>query len=118
MAKYKHHIFICQNTRENGHPRGCCNPENKSTLVKLFKETLAKYGLKDSVRANKSGCLDQCEHGPTVVIYPDAIWYGWVKETDVDEIVKSLSEGRTVERLQIKDSCVNSPGCEHRKKVS
>jgi (2Fe-2S) ferredoxin len=115
MPKLEHHIFICQNTREPGHPRGCCNPEGNSPLVKLFKESLKKRGLSGKIRSNKSGCLDQCEHGPNVVIYPEAIWYGWVQETDVDEIVEALAEGRKVERLQLKDSCINTPVCEHRK---
>ena len=116
MPKFKHHIFICQNTREPGHVRGCCNPEGKSELIKLFKADLKKYGLDGAVRANKSGCLDHCEHGPMVVIYPDAIWYGGVTPEDTDEIVKSLSEGHVVERLQLKDSCINTPSCEHKPK--
>ena len=115
MPKLEHHIFICQNTRESGHPRGCCNPEGSSPLPKLFKESLKKHGLSGKIRSNKSGCLDQCEHGPNVVIYPEAIWYGWVQETDVDEIVEALAEGRKVERLQLKDSCINTLVCEHRK---
>lgn len=116
MPKYKHHIFICQNTREPGHPRGSCNTENKSELMKLFKEALKKYSLDGAVRANKSGCLDHCEHGPMVVIYPEALWYGGVQAVDVDTIVKSLAEGRPVDRLQLKDSCINTPACEHKPK--
>jgi (2Fe-2S) ferredoxin len=116
MPKFEHHIFICQNTREVGHPRGSCNEGGKSELIKLFKEALKKYGLDGKVRSNKSGCLDQCEHGPTVVIYPDAIWYGAVNPNDVEEIVKSLSENKTVERLKLKDSCINTAFCEHKPK--
>ncbi|MBL7961022.1 (2Fe-2S) ferredoxin domain-containing protein [bacterium] len=118
MAKFKHHIFICQNTRETGHPRGSCNSDGKSELLKLFKESVKKYGLDGKVRSNKAGCLDQCEHGPTVVIYPEAVWYGGVKAEDADEIVKSLAEGRTVDRLKLKDSCINTPTCEHKPKKS
>ncbi len=116
MPKFAHHIFICQNTRESGHPRGCCNPDGNSQLPKLFKESLKRRGLNGKIRSNKSGCLDQCEHGPNVVIYPDAIWYGSVRDSDVEGIVEALSEGRAVERLRMKDSCINTPECEHRKK--
>jgi (2Fe-2S) ferredoxin len=84
--------------------------------VKLFKEGLKKYGLDGKVRSNKSGCLDQCEHGPTVVIYPDALWYGGVTSGDVNEIVHALSENRIVERLKLKDHCINTPACEHKPK--
>lgn len=116
MAKFEHHIFVCQNTREAGHPRGSCNSDGKSELLKRFKESVKKYGLDGKVRSNKSGCLDHCEHGPSVVIYPDAIWYGAVTADDVDEIVRSLTEGRTVERLQLKEACINTPFCEHKPK--
>jgi (2Fe-2S) ferredoxin len=84
-------------------------------LQKAFKLKLAERGLKGKVRANQSGCLDQCEHGPNVVVYPEAVWYGGVTLADVDEIVEShIIGGRAVERLRIKESCLNTPACEHR----
>ncbi len=61
------------------------------------------------MRANKSGCLDQCEHGPTVVVYPEQVWYGHVQSTDVDEIVREhIVGGRVVERLRLPEGCVNT----------
>lgn len=114
MAKLQHHIFICQNTREAGHPRGSCCPAGDNALVKPFKAAIKKYGVDSVIRANKSGCLDQCEHGPTVVIYPDAIWYGGVRPEDADEIVAAISQGRMVERLALKESCINTASCEHK----
>ncbi len=81
----------------------------------LFKQKLALRGLKKRVRANMSGCLDQCEHGPTVVVYPDAVWYGRVTADDVDEIIEShIVNGKPVERLILPDECLNSSSCEHR----
>jgi (2Fe-2S) ferredoxin len=115
MAKFEKHIFVCINHRPDGHPRGCCNANGQDELQWAFKKKLAERGLKHRVRANKSGCLDQCEHGPNVVVYPDAVWYGGVKLTDVDEIIEShILCGKTVERLMLPDSCINS-FCEHRK---
>ena len=76
MATFEKHIFICGNQRPPGHPRGCCDPAAKTELQKSFKQKLAERGLKGRVRANQSGCLDQCEHGPNLVIYPEAVWYG------------------------------------------
>lgn len=114
MARLIHHIFICQNTRDAGHPRGSCSPAGDTALVKPFKDALKKFGLEATIRANKSGCLDHCEHGPTVVIYPDAIWYGGVKPEHAEEIVQALAEGRTVERLALKEGCINTPSCEHK----
>jgi len=109
MAKFERHIFICTNQRPEGHPRGCCNPSGEGELQRLFKVKLAQRGIKGTVRANKSGCLDQCEVGPTVVVYPEAVWYGHVKPEDVDEIIEShIIGGRPVERLIIPDSLLNN----------
>jgi (2Fe-2S) ferredoxin len=118
MPKFERHIFICGNTRPAGHPRGCCDPTGRAELQLSFKQKLAERGLKGRVRANQSGCLDQCEHGPNLVVYPDAVWYGGVTLADVDEIVDShIVGGRPVERLLIKDECLNTKNCEHRLKT-
>ena len=84
------HLHLLQPARA-GHPRGCCDPDAGDALQKAFKKALAERGLTRRMRANKSGCLDQCEHGPTVVVYPDAVWYGGVTEADIDEIIDRTS---------------------------
>jgi (2Fe-2S) ferredoxin len=115
MAKFEKHIFICGNQRPQGHPRGCCDPAAKAELQKLFKQKLGERGLKGRVRANQSGCLDQCEHGPNLVVYPEAVWYGGVTLADVEEIIEShIVGGKPLERLRLRDSCINTPSCEHR----
>jgi len=110
MAKFEKHIFICTNQRADGHPRGCCNPSGDAELQRAFKAKLAQRGIPNSkVRANKAGCLDQCEVGPTVVVYPEAVWYGGVTPADVDEIIDShIIGGTPVERLIIPDSVLNN----------
>lgn len=114
MPKFEKHIFVCGNQRPAGSARPCCDPEGIEALQKLFKEKLAARGLKGRVRANKAGCLDQCEHGPNVVVYPEAVWYGRVNPADVDEIIEShIVGGKPVERLILPDSCLNM-NCEHR----
>ena len=115
MPKFERHIFVCCNQRPPDNPRGCCDPNGLAELQLAFKQKLAACGLKHTVRANKSGCLDQCEHGPTVVVYPDAVWYGRVTREDVEEIVEShIVRGIPVERLILPDECLNTPSCEHR----
>ncbi len=115
MAKYQRHVFVCTNQREPGSARRCCNADGKSQLQARFKRAVDAAGLKRNVRVNKAGCLDQCEHGPTVVVYPEAVWYGHVAESDVDEIVAShLVGGRPVERLLLAEGCINTEACEHR----
>lgn len=116
MAPYRYHLFICGNQRPAGHSRGCCDPAGQGELQGVFKRKLAERGLRATVRANKAGCLDQCEHGPNLVVYPDGVWYGRVTAADVDEIIQShLVGGRPVERLRLSDGCVNTAECEHRK---
>jgi len=106
---------VCCNQRPPGQSRPCCDPEGTAALQKLFKQKLAALGLKGKVRANQSGCLDQCEHGPNVVVYPDAIWYGGVTASDVDEIIEShIIGGKPVERLITADHCLNTSSCEHK----
>lgn len=115
MPKFKRHIFVCCNQRPPDHPRGSCDPTQENSLQKLFKKKLAAAGIGAEVRANKAGCLDQCEHGPTVVVYPEAIWYGFVSEADVDEIVSShVVNGRPVERLVLDEACLNTARCPHK----
>ena len=80
--------------------RGSCDPDGSEALQKAFKKALAERGINRRIRANKSGCLDQCEKGPTVVVYPEGIWYGRVTLDDVDEIVDAhIVGGRPVARL-------------------
>ncbi|HLJ29110.1 MAG TPA: (2Fe-2S) ferredoxin domain-containing protein [Candidatus Angelobacter sp.] len=115
MAKFQRHIFVCGNQRPASDPRGCCDPAGDAELQRVFKIKLAQRGIKGTVRANKAGCLDQCEHGPNVVVYPDAVWYGGVTAADVDEIIDSHIIGdKPVERLVIPDSCLNAEKCPHK----
>ena len=81
--KYKYHVFFCTNKREESHPRGCCANKSSVMLRNLMKVKIKDLGLVD-VRINASGCLDKCELGPTVVIYPEAVWYTIKNEKDVD----------------------------------
>ena len=68
-----------------------------------LKQEIKQRGLRGTVRANQSGCLDACEFGPSVVVYPEGIWYGRVTPEDVPEILEShLIGGKPVERLRIK----------------
>ena len=104
MPAFTHHIFVCCNQRAPGHPRGCCDPQGTEALRNAFKSEIKKRCLGPLVRANISGCLDQCEHGVTVVVYPEAVWYRHVTPADVDEIIdKHLVGGEPVERLRNPD---------------
>jgi (2Fe-2S) ferredoxin len=103
--RFRHHVFICENRRPEGHPKGCCAERGGPEVREALKAELRRRGLADDVRANGAGCLDACEHGATVVVYPEGIWYGGVTPADVPEIVeRHLVAGEPVERLRIRFS--------------
>jgi (2Fe-2S) ferredoxin len=102
MPGYRRHIFVCENERSPDNPRGCCKARGGVEVRARFKSELAQQGLKGMVRANKAGCLDQCEHGVTVCVYPEQVWYGGVVPDDVPEIIeKHIVGGEYVTRLMI-----------------
>jgi (2Fe-2S) ferredoxin len=102
MKRYNKHIFICENKRPDGHPRGCCAEKGSPEIREHFKSRLKELGLNADVRANASGCLDACEFGVSVVVYPEQIWYGGVTNDDVEEIIQShIIKNTPVERLKI-----------------
>lgn len=108
MPGFTSHIFVCCNRREPGNSRGCCDPEGSEALREAFKNELKKRKLGPLVRANKAGCLDQCELGPTVVIYPQAIWYGGVQISDVPRILdETVVGGKILDDLLIPDEKLN-----------
>jgi (2Fe-2S) ferredoxin len=104
MSRFQKHIFVCVNERPADHPRGCCLHKNSEAVREKFKEEIRKIGITSLVRTNSAGCLDACEFGASVVVYPEAVWYGNVTVDDVKEIVNEhILDGHVVERLVIKD---------------
>lgn len=105
MTYFKRHIFFCLNQRENG--EDCCADHNAKAgfdhcKSRVKAEKLAGPG---GVRVNKAGCMDRCAGGPVAVVYPEAVWYTYVDESDIDEIVEShLKNGVVVERLVLPES--------------
>jgi len=115
LPAFEHHVFVCHNSRPAGAPRPSCTADGKSDLHARLQQLTKEAGLEGRVRINKSGCLDQCEHGPTVVVYPEAVWYGNVRPEDAAAIVKEhLVGGRPVDRLRVDEECLNTKACQHR----
>lgn len=83
---YESHVFFCTNERPDGHPRGCCKARGAEKLRNYMKARAKELGLK-RVRINSAGCLDRCELGPTVVIYPEGVWYKCESMADADRIL-------------------------------
>jgi (2Fe-2S) ferredoxin len=97
---YQRHIFFCLNERKNG--ESCCAQFQAQAAFDRCKQQVKEAGLSGpgQVRVNKAGCLDRCAAGPVAVVYPEAVWYSFVDNDDIDEIVEShLKHGKVVERL-------------------
>ena len=97
---YKHHIFFCLNERKSGEES--CAQHHAQDGFDRCKAQVRAAGLAGpgGVRVNKAGCLDRCSAGPVAVVYPEAVWYTYVDQQDIDEIVEShLKNGQVVERL-------------------
>ncbi len=99
---YDAHVFCCINKRAKGHPRGCCQDKGAVTLRNYLKSRAKEAGL-TKVRINASQCLDRCELGPVMVIYPEGVWYSYRTKEDVDEILdRHLKGGAVVGRLLLR----------------
>jgi (2Fe-2S) ferredoxin len=96
-SHFKHHVFFCLNQRENG--TLCCANHGAEAMFEHMKGSCKKIS---DVRVNRAGCLGRCGEGPVLVVYPEAVWYTFVDQADINEIVEShLKNNKVVERLKI-----------------
>lgn len=99
---YRLHVFCCTNVRDESDPRGCCDARGGAMLRNYMKARAKKMGI-EGVRVNAAGCLDRCENGPAMVIYPDGVWYRCTTREDVDAVLRDhVVGGRPVERLMLR----------------
>ncbi|MBF0624288.1 MAG: (2Fe-2S) ferredoxin domain-containing protein [Magnetococcales bacterium] len=90
------------NQRPPGHPRGSCGTAGSRPVMDAFAAELEKRGLFEQVFVTGTFCMGPCDQGPTVVVYPEGVWYGRVKPEDVGEIFdRHLEKGEPVARLRI-----------------
>lgn len=102
MSYYRHHVFFCTNQREDG--RQCCGQCRASSLRDYLKRRTKELGItgKGGVRVNNAGCFDRCDEGPVLVVYPEAVWYTYADQDDLEAILNEhLVNGRVVERLRL-----------------
>ncbi len=104
MAYYDKHVFFCCNQRDPDADRPCCASFGAHSARDYAKHRIKKLGLagEGKVRINQAGCLDRCELGPALVVYPEGVWYTYVDHADIDEIIdKHIIGGKPVPRLKI-----------------
>ena len=99
---FEKHVFFCTNQRKEN--EGCCQDFKAEAMRGYAKDCCKKLGISGEgrIRINTAGCLDRCELGPVLVVYPEGVWYTYVDKSDVDEIISEhLQNGRIVERLRV-----------------
>jgi len=103
MSYYSKHLFFCTNQRASG--ESCCNNSRASEMRDYAKQKVKMLGIstaEQTIRINSAGCLGRCDNGPVLVVYPEAVWYTYVDESDIDEIIEEhLINGRIINRLQV-----------------
>ncbi|HEU0189115.1 MAG TPA: (2Fe-2S) ferredoxin domain-containing protein [Gallionella sp.] len=103
MGFYDKHVFFCTNLRADG--GDCCGKHGAQKARDYMKNKVAELGisnLQNNIRINAAGCMNRCDEGPVIVVYPEGIWYTYMDEKDLDEIIEEhLRHGRVVERLKI-----------------
>ncbi|GHT91571.1 hypothetical protein AGMMS49545_07720 [Betaproteobacteria bacterium] len=101
MSFFKKHLFICTNPRPEGQPS--CNPRGGDELFTFIKKRAKELGADAAgIRISKAGCLGRCDRAPVLVIYPEAVWYTFIDEEDLEEIIqRHLFKDERVERLLI-----------------
>ena len=103
MGYYDKHVFFCTNQRADG--SACCNNHDAQKARDYVKDKVKQLGIakpQNNIRINSAGCMDRCDEGPVIVVYPEGTWYTYVDERDLDEIIEThLKNGRIVERLKI-----------------
>jgi len=103
MSPYHKHVFFCVNQRAAG--EDCCNNHNAQAARDYVKDKVKMLGIsteKNTIRINSAGCLGRCDVGPVIVVYPEAVWYTYIDQADLDEIIEEhLTNGRVVERLVV-----------------
>jgi len=103
---YEAHIFICTNRRPEGHHRGSCAGRGGDALRDRMKSRAKELGI-PNIRVNSAGCMERCEFGPVVVIYPEGVWYRPTTAADVDEILAvHVQGGGRVDRLMLTEKDV------------
>ncbi len=103
MSYYHKHVFFCVNQRGKG--EDCCNNHNAEAARNYVKDKVKLLDIsteQNFIRINSAGCLGRCDSGPVLVVYPEAVWYTYVDQADLDEIIEEhLTHGRVVGRLTV-----------------
>lgn len=100
MEKPKHHIFVCASFRVAGESKGVCHKKDAGSLLGYLESELSDRGMED-VMVSSTGCLNRCEKGPVMIVYPEGFWYGEMNEQKIDEVLDALEDGQPATALAL-----------------
>ncbi len=101
---YDAHVFVCCNRRPDGHPKGSCAAKGAEKLRDYMKARAKEMGLAN-IRVNTAGCLERCDRGPSIVIYPEGVWYTVNTPADVDAVLeRHVRDGGRVPELMMPET--------------
>lgn len=98
MEKPVHHIFVCASFRTNGGSQGACHRKDSNSLLQYLETELQDRDMTDTM-VSSTGCMNRCEQGPIMIVYPEGYWYGTVDEEKIDAVLDGLAVGEPAEGL-------------------
>ena len=105
---HKRIVFVCTNCRKPG-DRVSCGRQGSEKLRDMLKEMVKERRLRGRVRVSQSGCLDRCEEGPNIMVFPDNIWYSHVSEEDLPAILREIEASLEAEGALPRDYEYETP---------
>jgi (2Fe-2S) ferredoxin len=104
MEPFRFHVYACQQEKPGGNP-DCCAARGSAAVLEALRKEIAAQGLTGEVQVTTCGSLGMCERGPSMVVYPEGVWYAGVQVADVPVIVREhFKKGQPVERLASRDA--------------
>ena len=102
MPRPEKHVFVCTQTRPQGHPRGSCANSGCAEIMNEFLNEIQGRNLFEKIALTNTGCMGPCMMGPSVLVYPEGIMYGKLKNDDVKTIIdQHLLGGEPVASLMV-----------------
>jgi (2Fe-2S) ferredoxin len=100
-AKPDHHILICSSAKLNGEPKGTCQKKSATDLCSYIQSEIYERGL-DNLMVTFTGCMNRCDDGPIMIVYPENLWYGLLNDEKIDIILDAIEQGKSADELLLK----------------
>jgi (2Fe-2S) ferredoxin len=92
MFKPSTQIFVCGTATAVdavGAQTCTCDTEKALDILHYLREQVEEKEM-HGVVVSACECMDLCQYGPVVMVYPWALWYSDVDRAAADEIIKAV----------------------------